>query len=244
MISQRSVRPITVVTANYIFFICILFHLSPFSDLIEEESDLKVTECPVAKEESKQGGAILSTAVQVKNIKYFKFLQDSKCIIQLAQMNEVSIKSLQLTDCQGFEITGEPHAAQNCEKELKNVIKNIKSASIKLEDGRKSTSETKNNMSGMKAEVEKKFDVSLEFAQVASKHPSDTDLNSTPSQATSTRLSNDEENGIKKVERPNVVTWRFPGGYRLSLRKESVKQSTAVVHVHFTSWNGKDSKLT
>ena len=214
------------------------------SDLIEEESDLKVTECPVAKEESKQGRGIVSTAVQVKNIKYFKFLQDSKCIIQLAQMYEVSIKSLQTTDCQGFEITGEPHAAHNCAEELKNVIENINSASIKLEDGRKSTSETKDNMSGMKAEVEKKFDVSLEFAQMALKHSNDTDLNSAPSQATSTRLSNDEENGIKKVERPNVVTWRFPGGYRLSLCKESIKQSTAVVHVDFTSWNGKDSKLT
>lgn len=205
------------------------------------DEDLRATFHQTEEEESIKGRECLSVGVKVDSIKDFIHLKHSKAVAQLAKDNEVIIKSSQIPDCQGFEIEGDPRAVMKCESDLKKVMKAITSASIILKGGRKPASEIKDNLSRMKSEVAKRFDVSFEFAtQITSKQDPGNDEPSSDSK--SKQFSKGQENEIEKVERPNFVSWQFPGGYKISLCKESVKQSTAVVHVEFKSWNGKDSK--
>ena len=205
------------------------------------DEDLRATFHQTVEEESIKGRECVSVGVKVDSIKDFIHLKHSKAVAQLAKDSGVIIKSSQMSDCQGFEIEGDPRAVMKCESDLKNVIKAITSASIILKGGRKSASEIKDNLSRMKTEVAKRFDVSLEFsAQISPKQPPGNGKPSADSKPK--QFSKSQENEIEKVERPNLVYWQFPGGYKISLYKESVEQSTAVVHVEFKSWNGKESK--
>ena len=48
---------------------------------------------------------------------------------------------------------------------------------------------------------------------------------------------------IETVDTPNMMSWHFPRGYRISLCKQSVKHATADVYVTFKNWSGKEGKI-
>ena len=202
---------------------------------------------------SKPRKAISFAVVKVHSLKEFNFLRESEYIKQLASDKEIVIKARQVSDCWVFEVEGAADSVQKAETKLKKIIADIASCSLVLYTERKSLAEAKQKFSWITTYVKAKLDVlitrawqvnsdSVQTIQSHSKERARNNTDAHPKSVTNPKTG-ETERSIETVDTPNMVSWHFPRGYRISLCKQSVKHATADVYVTFKNWSGKEGKI-
>ena len=203
---------------------------------------------------TKSGNEQHSTVIEIKNLMHFNYLRQSNFIKQAEAENGVHIECVKSTEHQGFKIQGTFDAIDKIKHQFKKIIEYIQTCSLILKSRKFVLLKAQQKLVSTKRETEQKFDVLLALTwqgngdnfdalrndKATGEATKTTDYN----EVSKSRQKDTIRSGIRKTDAPDMVSWHFPRGYRISLQKLSVSDVAADVHVQFTNWTGKAGKTT
>ena len=203
---------------------------------------------------TKSGNEQHSTVIEIKRSMHFNYLRQSNLMKQAEAENDVHIECVKSTERQGFKIQGTFDAIDKIKYQLKKITEDIQTCSLTLKSRKFVLLKAKQKLVSTKRETEQKFDVLIDLTWQGNGDNFDAlhndkatcEATKTPDydEVSKSKRNDTIRSGIRKTDAPDMVSWHFPRGYRISLQKLSVSDVTADVHVQFTDWTGKAGKTT